>query len=77
MKEFSKSPVGSARAGIYIIIFLSALLVIGGAFALYYFTGAKKQTTKDIKAHEKIIGLNFTIKERKMNEYIQIENPYN
>jgi len=66
MKKFSKNKAGSARIWIFIFIFLIGLLVIGGAFALYYFKGGKKITTKDIKSAEKIIGLNFTRKERKM-----------
>ncbi len=47
-------------------IFAIALLVFGGAFALYYFKGAKRITIKEIEAAEKIIGLHFTQKERKM-----------
>lgn len=42
-----------------------ALLVIGGAFALYFLKGRKVQT-EDIKAVEKIIDLHFTSKERKL-----------
>ena len=66
MGSLIKNKAGSARIWIFIFIFLIGLLVIGGAFALYYFKGGKKITTKDIKAAEKIIGLNFTRKERKM-----------
>lgn len=66
MGSLIKNKAGSARIWIFIFIFLIGLLVIGGAFALYYFKGGKKITTEDIKAAEKIIGLNFTRKERKM-----------
>ncbi|MBS3818579.1 amidase [bacterium] len=57
---------GSAQIWILISIFLSLLLVIGGALALYYFKGARKITTQNIASSEKIVGLNFTHKERKM-----------
>lgn len=50
---------------IWMILFLCVFLIIGGAFALYYFKG-KRITTKDIAASEKIIGLRLTSKERKM-----------
>ena len=43
-----------------------AFLIIGGAFALYYIKGAEKVTTKDIESAQKISGLRFTGKERKM-----------
>ncbi len=52
-------------ATIWMILFLCVLLIVGGAFALYYFKG-KRITTKDIAASEKIIGLRLTPKERKM-----------
>ena len=41
-------------------------MIFGGAFALYYFKGAKKVTTKDIQSAEKIVGLRFSGKERKL-----------
>lgn len=66
MKKFSKNTGGSARVWLFIFIFSIGLLVIGGAFALYYFKGGKKITTRDIISAEKIIGLNFTREERKM-----------
>ncbi len=50
---------------VFISIFLLALLVIGGSFALYYFKG-RKVNTRDIASAEKIIGLKFTAKERKL-----------
>jgi len=49
----------------YIVIVSFFLLVIGGAFVLHHFKG-KRITTKDIAAVEKVIGLKFTSKERKM-----------
>jgi Asp-tRNA(Asn)/Glu-tRNA(Gln) amidotransferase A subunit family amidase len=56
----------TARIGIISLIFTVALLIFGGAFALYYFKGAKKVTTHDIRSAEKIAALRFTGKERKM-----------
>jgi hypothetical protein len=49
----------------YIVIASFFLLVIGGAFVLHHFKG-KRITTNDIAAVEKVIGLKFTSKERKM-----------
>lgn len=66
MRKLSNNGIGSAKIWTFVFIFLIGLLVIGGAFALYYFKGGKKITTKDIEDAEKIIGLNFTEKERKM-----------
>jgi len=48
------------------IIILLAFLILGGAFILYYFKGAKRITTQDIVSAEKIAGLDFTSKERRM-----------
>jgi Asp-tRNA(Asn)/Glu-tRNA(Gln) amidotransferase A subunit family amidase len=56
----------TANIWAFLSIFAIALLVFGGAFALYYFKGAKRITTKEIEASEKIFGLHFTQKERKM-----------
>jgi len=66
MDKFSRTPRGSARIWAFISIFLIFLLIIGGAFTLYYLKGGKKLSTKDIADAEKIIGLSFTQKERKM-----------
>lgn len=57
---------GSAKIGMYILIFSVMLLIFGGAFALYYFKGAKKVTTKDIESAGRIAGLRFTEKEKKL-----------
>lgn len=57
---------GIAKIGISFLILSVAILIFGGAFALYYFKGAKKMTSKDIESAEKISGLRFTEKERKM-----------
>ncbi len=57
---------GSAAIWIFIFLFLVAVLFFGGAFALYHFKGGKNITIKDIKAYEKIIGLEFSKDERKM-----------
>lgn len=66
MRNPTKKMGGSASIWLFILILLSGLLIIGGSFALYHFKGGKRITTKDIEAAEKIIGLNFTRKERKM-----------
>lgn len=66
MDKFSRTPRESPRIWAFISIFLIFLLIIGGAFTLYYLKGGKKLSTKDIADAEKIIGLNFTQKERKM-----------
>ncbi len=57
---------GFAAIWTFIFLFLVAVLFFGGAFALYFFKGGKNITIKDIKAYEKIIGLEFSQKERKM-----------
>lgn len=56
---------GSSAILAFIVIASVFLLIIGGAFVLYHIKG-KRITTKDIAAAEKIIGLEFTSKERKM-----------
>lgn len=66
MRNPTKEMGGSASIWLFILILLSGLLVIGGSFALYHFKGGKRITSKDIEAAEKIIGLDFTRKERKM-----------
>jgi len=57
---------GSAPIWTFILLFLIVVILFGGAFALYHFKGGKNITIKDIKAYEKIIGLEFSQKERKM-----------
>ena len=56
---------GSSAVLVFIVIASVFLLIIGGAFVLYHIKG-KRITTKDIAAAEKMIGLEFTSKERKM-----------
>ena len=56
---------GFSTVWICLFIFFLSLLIIGGAFTLYYFTG-RGITSKDISAAGKLYGLNFTAKERKM-----------
>lgn len=57
---------GKAKIGIFILILSVALLIFGGAFALYIFKGGKTLTSKDIQSAEKLSGLRFTAKERRM-----------
>ena len=57
---------GSAAIWTFLFLFLAAVILFGGAFALYHFKGGKNITIKDIKAYEKIIGLEFSNNERKM-----------
>jgi Asp-tRNA(Asn)/Glu-tRNA(Gln) amidotransferase A subunit family amidase len=64
MRRFSKSK-GSSGLGLLLVLGAAAMLVIGGAFALYFVKG-KKINIEDIAAAEKISGLRFTHKERKL-----------
>jgi len=48
-----------------LFLLAAAILIVGGALTLYYLKGRKVQT-EDIRAVEKIIGLNFTSRERKL-----------
>lgn len=57
---------GSVKIGLTVLILSVALLFFGGAFALYFLKGAKTVTSRDIKSAEKIAGLRFSGKERKM-----------
>jgi len=57
---------GASTIWTFIFLFLVAVILFGGAFALYHFKGGKNITIKDIQAYEKIIGLEFSKKERKM-----------
>ncbi len=56
---------GSSGLGLVLVLAAAAGLVIGGAFALYLFKG-KKIYSEDISSAQKIAGLNFTHKERKL-----------
>ncbi len=56
---------GSSGLGLLLVLAGAAVLVIGGAFVLYHFKG-KKIDTEDIASAQKIAGLKFTHKERKM-----------
>jgi Asp-tRNA(Asn)/Glu-tRNA(Gln) amidotransferase A subunit family amidase len=55
-----------ANFGLSFSVLSVALLIIGGAFVLYFTKGAQKVTPKDIESAEKIAGLRLTGKERKM-----------
>ncbi len=66
MGNHHATATGNARIWISILIFSVTLLIFGGAFALYYFKEAKKVTTRDIASAEKIAGLQFKGKERKL-----------
>jgi Asp-tRNA(Asn)/Glu-tRNA(Gln) amidotransferase A subunit family amidase len=57
---------GTARIWASILFISVALLIFGGAFALYYLKGIKKVTSKDIESAEKIAGLRFSRKERNL-----------
>jgi Asp-tRNA(Asn)/Glu-tRNA(Gln) amidotransferase A subunit family amidase len=63
MSEKGKS---NSMTWTFIILGLCGVVLFGGALALYFFKGGKRITTKDIEATEKIAGLRFTQKERKM-----------
>lgn len=66
MEKFSVKKVNKSTVCFILVITIIPSLIIGGAFILYYLKGKKAITTKDISDAEKIIGLNFTQKERKM-----------
>ncbi|MFC2168504.1 amidase [Acidobacteriota bacterium] len=57
---------GSVSKRTIFILFLAAVLLIGGAFTIYQIKSGKKISIKDIKSYEKIIGLEFSKEERKM-----------
>jgi len=57
---------GSAGLRTIFILNLVALLIIGGAFAFFSLKNRKKITVRDLKAYERIIGLEFSRQERKM-----------
>jgi Asp-tRNA(Asn)/Glu-tRNA(Gln) amidotransferase A subunit family amidase len=63
MKRFKKRK-GSAALAV-ILAGAIILLVIGGAFALYYFKG-RQISTKDVEDADKLIGLRLTSKERRL-----------
>lgn len=56
---------GSSGLGLLLMLAAAAFLVIGGAFALNHFKG-KKILIEDIASVEKITGLRFAYKERKL-----------
>src|SRR4030042_2672084 len=60
-----KESSGASGLGLLLVLGAAAALVIGGAFALRHFKG-KKIHTEDISSAEKIAGLRFTHKERKL-----------
>lgn len=66
MKNSRTIDKGHAKILAFLAIFAIALLIFGGAFALYFFKGAQRITTKDMEAAERIIGLRFNQKERKL-----------
>jgi len=55
-----------SNAWTFFILGLCVVILFGGAFALYFLKGGKRITTRDVEAAERIIGLKFTQKERKM-----------
>ena len=50
----------------FLILILAAVILIGGALTIYQTRNEKKVTIKDIKAYEKIMGLEFSKDEREM-----------
>ncbi len=66
MGSQTKKTSGNAKLWMILVTLSVALLFFGGAFALYYFKGAGRVSTKDIAKAQKIIGLHFSRKERDM-----------
>jgi Asp-tRNA(Asn)/Glu-tRNA(Gln) amidotransferase A subunit family amidase len=66
-KEMSRrlKSKGSSGLGLLLVLAAAAVLVVGGAFALYFVKG-KKIDTQDVASAEKINGLRFTHRERKL-----------
>jgi len=62
----SKKVRSQSRAWASIILGLCLVVLLGGAFSLYFLKGRNRITTRDIEAAEKMIGLKFIRKERKM-----------
>jgi Asp-tRNA(Asn)/Glu-tRNA(Gln) amidotransferase A subunit family amidase len=61
----AKKSNGSSGLGVILSLTAAAALIVGGALALYFIKG-KQITTQDIASTEKIIGLHFTPKERRL-----------
>jgi len=66
MMPYRNKNAGTAKIYTVLLVLFIALMIFGGAFALYYLKGVKRLTDKDIAAGEKIFGLKFTQKEKKM-----------
>lgn len=65
MKKSQKTPGGFSNASGILLILFTFILIFGGAFALYHFKG-QNLDTRDIRSAEKLAGLTFDQKERKM-----------
>lgn len=61
----AKVSKGSSGLGFMIVLVAAAAFIVGGAFGLYFWKG-KKITTQDIASAEKMLGLHFTHKEKKL-----------
>ncbi len=62
----SKKVKPQSKAWASIVMILCLVVLLGGAFSLYFLKGGKRITTRDVEAAEKLIGLKFTQKERRM-----------
>jgi len=65
MNQIRRHQKGSSNLGGILLLVLIIVLVIGGAMALKHFKG-KTLDSRDLESAEKILGLEFTSKERKM-----------
>lgn len=65
MRKSQKQPGGLSSISGVLIIISAFILIFGGAFALYYFKD-QKLDSRDIRSAEKLAGLEFDQKERKM-----------
>ncbi len=66
MENRPKRKSENAKVWMIVLILSLNILFFGGAFALYYFKGTSRLTSKDIANSEKIMGLRFSRKERKL-----------
>ncbi|MBU4253673.1 MAG: hypothetical protein KJ727_03620, partial [Acidobacteria bacterium] len=65
MTESRKQKGKTSNIAVLLAVSLTLILIFGGAFALYFWKG-RAINESDIRSAEKIMGLTFTRKERRM-----------